>query len=172
MGAGKSTVGRRLATKLQRPFFDLDHYIEKQTACQITDIFTHQGEEQFRQLESESLRQLLHRHDEPLVLATGGGAILREQNRKLMRAQGIVIFLAASWETIYQRLANNNSRPLINPHHNHNPTAADEKKKREKIKDLLTSRKPFYNFHDLKIVTDHKDIETIVQEIITKLVPT
>ncbi len=110
MGSGKSSVGRRLAKKLHSELIDLDDYIVEKAGKTIPDIFAEQGEEGFRELESTALREVLGRR---AVIATGGGAIIREENRALLKNHPPVIWLKASPEFLAKRIDGDSNRPLI-----------------------------------------------------------
>ncbi|MFN7949959.1 MAG: shikimate kinase [Blastocatellia bacterium] len=111
MGSGKSTVGQALADLLGRPFVDLDTRIEAITNRSIPDIITSDGEERFRQIESETLRQTAQMSN--AIIALGGGAITRAENRRLILDEGISIWLDAPFETCWQRIQQDeNVRPL------------------------------------------------------------
>lgn len=130
MGCGKSTVGRLLAKKLQRQFRDVDTVIEEKAGMSISRIFEVEGEEGFRKREAEVLTELL---DKPsLVLATGGGAVLKKENRELFLQKGTVVFLKADPKVIYQRVSGNDQRPLA------------KGKTAEELAALYESRMPFY----------------------------
>lgn len=110
MGSGKSTVGRLLAKKTNRRFVDSDAVIAERAGMPIPRIFQTEGEEGFRQRETAALKELL---TEPsMVLATGGGAVLRPENRELFLHTGIVVFLKASPDVIYRRVSDSHDRPL------------------------------------------------------------
>ena len=111
-GSGKSTVGRDLAGRLELPFEDSDQLIEQQIGCSITDYFDREGEQAFRDIE-ESVIQKLTTNAGAGILATGGGAVLREVNRTRLRAAGHVIYLHASPEEIFRRVRRSSSRPLL-----------------------------------------------------------
>jgi len=164
MGSGKSSVGRELATLLQRPFIDLDKYIEKQTGLSITEIFTREGETSFRRLEQQALKTVLTYP--PLVLATGGGTIINEDNRRLMQNHGYIIFLDASRDTIVKRTAASSSRPLLL---SEEKTRADKSFRQQKIKDLLKQRRPFYEICHLKILTDNLSVNQVARRILQRL---
>lgn len=112
MGAGKTEVGARLAGALGRPFVDLDHEIEALTGHSIPDLFTIEGESGFRDIEQHALEAVLAAAT-PLVVATGGGAVLRWSNRELMRARGVVVWLRAEPRTLMARLGGGAGRPLL-----------------------------------------------------------
>ena len=111
MGAGKSTVGKRLARHVGLPFADSDELIRERTGVDIPRIFDVEGEAGFRAREHTVLRELLT--GPPLVLATGGGAVIQPENRALMRDHGIVIYLRTSVAEQYRRTARDQSRPLL-----------------------------------------------------------
>ena len=102
MASGKSTVGPVLAKQLDRPFLDLDRLIEEKAGCTIGELFESRGEESFRRRESEILREAAE--GEPAVIAPGGGAIIRQENRELMRQRGISIWLDAPFELCWRRI--------------------------------------------------------------------
>jgi shikimate kinase len=111
MGAGKTTVGRQLAKRLQRRFLDSDHEIEARTGVRIPVIFEIEGEAGFRRRESQVLAELAREKD--LVLATGGGAVLALENRRCLRESGLVVYLHAPPEILYERTRHDRNRPLL-----------------------------------------------------------
>lgn len=131
MGVGKSTVGKRLAKKLNLEFYDSDQEIVKKTGVDIATIFEYEGEKGFREREENILKELCKL--KPIVLATGGGSILSIDTQKLLTSSGIVFYLKASIESILNRSKNETSRPLLN-------TA----NKRETINNILKQRTPLY----------------------------
>jgi shikimate kinase len=114
MGCGKSTVGRHLAERLGWSFFDTDHEIEAAEKTTIADIFERRGEEEFRRIEREILRQHVRwvERGRPAVLALGGGAFVAEKNRDLISANGLTIWLDCPFEVIQRRVAKASHRPL------------------------------------------------------------
>ena len=112
MGTGKSEVGRRVAQQLQRAFVDMDALIEAREGRSIPEIFAQEGEAYFRQREAEVIRELAEQ--EGLVIATGGGALIPEENRRRMAENGVIICLWADEETLIRRLAGDTHRPLLN----------------------------------------------------------
>lgn len=138
MGAGKSTVGRRLASKLGRPFVDSDDEIEKAAGLSVADIFALHGEEEFRRVERKVLQRLLD--GPPQVLATGGGAYLNDDTRALMRKHAITIWLNADLETLWKRVSRRNHRPLLR-----RPDA------KEVLSNLFDERRPIYELADLTV---------------------
>lgn len=111
MGAGKTTVGRQLAKRLDRRFVDVDHEIEARTGVRIPTIFEIEGEPGFRQREKQALVDLAQEGD--LVIATGGGVVLAEENRHLLRNSGVVIYLDAPPALLYERTRHDRNRPLL-----------------------------------------------------------
>src|SRR5690242_7263721 len=110
-GSGKTTVGRQLARRLRLPFFDSDHVIEERLGCPIRDYFAREGEAAFRDLEQQVIAQLAQGPD--AVIATGGGAVLREANREALRSAGHVVYLRSSPEELHRRLRHDTTRPLL-----------------------------------------------------------
>lgn len=140
MGAGKTTVGRRLAAKLRVDFFDADEEIEASAHMRISDIFEAYGEEAFRDGERKVIERLLD--SPPHVLATGGGAFMNEQTRALIKARATSIWLKADLELLVKRTANRNHRPLLR--------TGDP---REILSKLLDQRAPTYAQADLTVAS-------------------
>ena len=153
MGAGKSSVGRVLAGKLECTFIDLDAEIVARAGRSINEIFATDGEAAFRVLESECLEHVLHRG--VAIIATGGGAVTTETNRALMRASGVVVNLTAPFDRIVERLSGTTNRPLY---------AGNDPAKRAKA--LMEQREQFYNDADIRIDTDGKSVEDVAAEIL------
>lgn len=153
MGAGKSTIGRVLAAELHLGFRDSDKVIEDRTGADIPWIFDMEGEEGFRDRESAVLDELSKNQD--MVIATGGGIILRPQNREIMKSSGYVCYLTASIEQLVERTARDKKRPLLQVE---NP--------RQKIIDLVALRDPLYrDAADFIINTDRRSPKLVAQEI-------
>jgi shikimate kinase len=153
MGAGKSTIGRLLATELHFAFRDSDKVIEDRTGADIPWIFDMEGEEGFRDRETAVLDELVD--ETQMVIATGGGIVLRQRNRELMKASGYVCYLTASIDQLVERTARDKKRPLLQVD---NP--------RQKIIDLLTLRDPLYReAADFIVNTDRRSPKSVAQEI-------
>ena len=112
MGAGKTTVGRHLARKLGRPFLDSDHEIVERTGVPIPTIFEIEGEEGFRKREVQTIAELSMQSG--IVLATGGGAVIKPENRRQLRETGWVVYLDVPPELLYERAGQDRNRPLLN----------------------------------------------------------
>jgi len=111
MGAGKTTIGKLLAKKLKKTFYDTDHEIEKKLGVKVSVIFELEGEEGFRKRETQMINELTSKKD--IILATGGGAVLSEENRRLLKERGKVIYLNAKPQQLAKRMAFDKDRPLL-----------------------------------------------------------
>ncbi|HTV78410.1 MAG TPA: shikimate kinase [Steroidobacteraceae bacterium] len=157
MGSGKSAVGRILARLVDAPFMDSDAEIERHTGVDISYIFEREGEARFRQRERETLEALTA--IEPLVLATGGGAILLPENRERLAKHGCVVYLITSVEQQAHRVSHARHRPLLA---NVDPE--------QKLRSLMLEREPLYSsIADYKVTTDGRKIQAVAEEIITAL---
>lgn len=153
MGAGKSTVGRFLAERLGYEFIDSDHEIEERTGVTIPMIFDIEGEAGFRQREIAVIDELTQRPN--IVLATGGGVVLAEDNRRALRSRGFVIYLRSSVESLVQRTKNDRNRPLLQ-------TGDPE----TVIRQILEARDPLYvEIADLVIETQQVSVFRVVKHI-------
>jgi len=148
MGAGKTSVGRFLAKRLNKTFYDCDQEIERRTGVKIPVIFDIEGEPGFRAREMAILRELVELHD--IVLATGGGAVLTENNRDLLKQNGTVVYLRATIDELWRRTRHDRNRPLLQ--------TADS---RATLQQLLEQRDPLYR------ETAHIIIETGDQNLAT-----
>ncbi len=154
MGSGKSTIGKLLASRLSLSFVDLDKVIVSQEGITIPDIFGTVGEAGFRKLESKCLAEVL-RKSKSQVIATGGGAILSEANRELMKQSGIIVWLDADVEVLAKRITGDSNRPLL---HDVNPL--------EKMKALTEQRNPWYaEIADLHLDTGKLSAKEAVDKI-------
>lgn len=157
MGAGKTTIGKKLARKLEVQFVDTDEMVETQTGRKISDIFAEDGEAFFRNLETDMLHQLMQR-EERCVIAVGGGLPMQPVNRSLLKELGKVVFLEADIEALMQRLRGDTSRP--------NLQGGDL---RERIETLMDQRLEVYlETADIRVSTDTQGFSQILQEIVEK----
>ena len=157
MGAGKTTIGRHLATMLHKRFVDVDQEIEKRTGVSIPVIFEIEGEDGFRRRESAVIEELTR--DTDIVLATGGGAVLLEENRKVLKERGIVAYLQADIETLVERTRRDRNRPLLQTD---NP--------RGKIEELLQQREPIYReIADVIINTGQRAPSSVARDAAVRL---
>lgn len=158
MGSGKSTVGRALAKRLKYAFVDTDAYIEEKANMSISDIFSDRGEDCFRQMETEAIRELM-KENRHTVFATGGGMPLRKENADLLNLLGETVYLQASAGEVYERLKGDTKRPLLQ---------SEDPMKR--IVELMGERQMLYEaaaaYH---ICVDAKTVDVIVDEILYKL---
>jgi shikimate kinase len=156
MGTGKTAVGKELARLLDMKLIDVDTEIERSRKMNINEIFKQSGEQRFREIETEMIKMISGNRN--VVISTGGGAVLRQENMDALRENGIIICLTATPETILQRTSNSDDRPLLRVE---NPF--------EKIKGLLDFRKPYYEKADIVIDTEEKNPLLIAEEIIEKV---
>ena len=157
MGAGKTAVGKRLASKLKMNFFDTDENIEKVSGMNVGKIFTDYGEVRFRSEETLAVKRAAALKNS--VIATGGGAVLNPENFELLKGSGVVIALDASPEEIQRRVSKRNSfRPLLG-----------NDKSIENIISLLEKRIPIYQQADYRVDTTEKELEIVVDEIMEVL---
>jgi shikimate kinase len=150
MGAGKSSIGRRLASRLGIPFVDADTEIESAAGMTIPEIFDKHGEPYFRAGEARVIVRLLD--NGPQVLATGGGAVMDQSTRDLIHIKGISVWLKADIEVLMKRTKRRNDRPLA-----------------EKIKELLPAREPLYALSDITVHSRDEPHDTIVDEIVADI---
>lgn len=156
MGTGKSEVAKELSRLLGMRFVDIDREIELSEQRSISEIFARNGEKYFRQIETAAILQFSS--EQGVIISTGGGAVLREENLKALQAHGIIFCLTASPETIMFRTASNNNRPLLQ---------CDDRQAR--ISELLKERQPFYEKAGIMINTEGKTPLEVVNEIIGKI---
>lgn len=154
MGCGKTSVGIRLSYRFRKTFIDTDKWIEKQGEMTVSEIFEKYGEEEFRDRETNCLKQFVSEaHNQ--IIAVGGGLPIRAENRILLRKIGKVIYLRVSPEVVCDRLSGDTTRPLLS---GNNP--------QEKVRKLLEERKSLYeDAADMIIDVDNKSFETIITEI-------
>jgi shikimate kinase len=157
MGTGKTAVGKQLARLLEMPFIDSDAEIEHHAGVDIPYIFDREGEAGFRQRECEVLAELCRR--EGIVLATGGGAVLSPQNRKLLHETGVVVFLQTSLAQQLQRVGKGRGRPLLK--------GADLA---QRLTDLRAAREPLYReIADITLSTDSRRVPRVAELILVEL---
>lgn len=156
MGAGKTTVGRRLANRLGRRFVDSDEEIEAAAGMTIEDIFKTHGEADFRSGEVRVISRLLR--DPDIVLGTGGGAFINPETRALIKAQAVSVWIKADFELLFARVSRRSDRPLLKTT---NP--------RETLRGLIEARYPTYAEADVTIVSKDVPQDVVASEIITGL---
>ena len=157
MGSGKSTIGSIIAKRLNRAFQDSDDYIEDRTGVDIARIFDIEGEQGFRDRESNALVDLLSQNNQ--VIATGGGSVLRKENQKLLKQEGYIVFLDTSVKQQMQRLQRDKKRPLLQTE---NP--------KERLEALFVERHPIYlELADLVVKTDRRMARRLAADIIKQL---
>ena len=157
MGAGKSSIGKRLAKRMKRDFYDSDRVLEERTGVAISTIFELEGEQGFRDRETKTLRKLVQNNN--AVIATGGGVILQEKNRALIKSNGIAVYLQASVDTQLKRTRHDKKRPLLQTNN-----------RRAKLQALAEQRNPAYeSLADITIHTDNQSISNSISQIIEQL---
>jgi shikimate kinase len=164
MAAGKSTIGPILANTLGWNFFDLDKEIEKEEGLKVVEIFKQKGEEYFRGIETETLKRLSE--NEESIISLGGGAIASEENFKIIKSTGKIIYLKSSPEMAYKRLRFKKDRPAFVFENVEAPT---KEQFLERINELLDSRKQYYERCDFIVDTDSQSVGKTV-DIIAKFI--
>jgi shikimate kinase len=154
MGTGKSTLGKTLSKKMQKPFIDLDSEIEKTGGNSVSEIFDRDGEERFREMETEQLKQY-----SGSVVACGGGIVLKLENRHFIKENGIAILLTASMGELSQRLSDSDNRPLL----------ANDITEEALTKLWLERQLDYLNTADFTIETGGKNPEELSEEIILRI---
>ena len=157
MGTGKSTIARELAKTHQMNIVEMDEEIVRRRGKSIADIFKEEGEEYFRDLETALLKELQTKENQ--VISCGGGAVLREENVRVMKKNGCVVLLTALPQTIYERVKNNTDRPILQGNMNVEYIASLMEKRREK----------YEKASDIVIATDGKNVSQICEEMLQKL---
>jgi len=153
MGSGKTAVGKHLARLMRAPFRDSDAEVESRTGVDISYIFSREGEAGFRVREREVLEDITR--ESPIVLATGGGAILLEENRKVLQERGFVVYLRTSLEQQAERVRQGRNRPLL---HDVDPLT--------KLTELMQVRAPLYeSLADFSVATDGRKVHTVADSI-------
>jgi len=158
MGAGKTSIGRLLSKRSRRRFYDSDHVIEERTGVTIPTIFDLEGEQSFRDREEAVIAELARLSN--IVLATGGGAILRENNRQALCSSGIIVYLRGSVEDLWRRTRKDKNRPLLltdNP--------------RQKLEEIYSVRDPIYSsLADIIIETGNPSVQSLEQDVEARLI--
>ena len=158
MGAGKSSIGKRLAQQLKQPFFDSDQLIEEKTGVPISTIFELEGEKGFRHRETKILKELLT-DKENAIIATGGGIISAEENQRLLTEHSIIIYLQASVEAQINRTKHDKKRPLLQAEDRYST-----------LQELADIRNPLYeSLANITIDTSYQSITRSIEKIITEL---
>lgn len=156
MGTGKTEVGKELSSRLDLKLVDVDTEIEISQKMSIAEIFKQHGEQRFREIETEMIKEISRNKN--VIISTGGGAVLKHENMGVLKADGIVVCLMASPETILKRTEGNDARPLLQ---GKDPLGT--------IQDLLNFRKPYYENADIVVDTEDKTPHQIAEEIIKKI---
>lgn len=159
MGAGKSTVGQRLAERLDWSFVDLDDLIEREEGRTIPDIFRNDGEETFRELETQYL-ETMSRRPAPFILAVGGGAPIQSRNRDIMSETGVEVFLHVPFPVAFERIKQDEHRPLV----------PDGPGAEEELRSLWNERKDVYRRADWTIECDELEPDAVARRIETRLI--
>lgn len=157
MGAGKSTVARALVRKMNCPLVEMDEQIVKEQGMTINEIFDRYGEAHFRDIESQFILGLCGR--EPSVISCGGGVVVRPENAEYMKKSGRIVYLTAEPETVYERVRNNDDRPILKGHKNV-----------AYIAELMEKRRALYEAAaEITVATDGKTGEEIAGEVLNRL---
>lgn len=156
-GSGKSTIGRQLGRKLGLPCVDSDQVLESRLGCSIREFFEREGEERFRDIEAQVIDELTENHRG--IVSTGGGSVLREENRRRLKARGKVVYLHSSPEEVYRRVRHDKSRPLLQVS---DPMA--------RLRELYKARDPLYReAAHFVIETGRPSVVTLVNMIMMQL---
>jgi len=156
MGAGKTSIGRRLAKELQLPFVDIDQEIEKEQGLAVSEIFDLKGEKEFRDMELKTIKRVLEGPRQ--VMATGGGAFINDEIRKLIKEKAISVWLKADIDVLVERVSRKNTRPLL-----------EKGDKKAIMADLMAKRYPIYEEADIIVQSDDGPHNIVVDKIINKI---
>lgn len=149
MGSGKSAIGRRLSYFLRMPYYDMDKEIVRREKMTIPEIFEQKGEDYFRRIETEFLRDF---RDEFCIISTGGGVAMNAENRRIMRQTGLVLFLDASFPDIWKRIHKDKNRPIV------------QRSTKQELEDLFYQRRRYYKSSThISIRTEGRSIRQIVE---------
>ena len=152
MGCGKSAIGKRLAKKIKLPFVDLDTKIEQEAKMPVKEIFEKYGEDYFRKLEVKIAKQVIG--DNQVILATGGGAFINDEIRKLIKEKCISVWLKADLDILLKRVSRKRTRPLL-----------ENGDKKEILKNLMDKRYPIYEQADITTHTGNETHEVVLRRI-------
>ena len=167
-GVGKTTVGAKLAQKMEASFFDIDAEIVKKENKEIVDIFRIKGEQYFRYLEVEMTQKVSNKRNKKKVISLGGGAFENKEIRHCVKEHGIAIYLSACQQKIFKRIKSKTNRPLLkNNDKQEKMSAADLKKQ---IQTLMSARLENYKKADIRVAIQSKTVSQLVNEIYGKLV--
>ncbi len=166
MGSGKSTIGPILANSLGYSYIDIDREIELLTQKKVTDIFLEEGEPYFRTVERSVLEK--NRNQHRCVISLGGGTIADEINFKIIRPSGLLVYLKADPEHIFQRLKHKTDRPILKAD---DGTILKDDELRRRIRSVLDAREPFYNRADIVIETTSRRVGLTVDEVVRRITP-
>ena len=164
MGSGKTTIGKKIARKIERPFFDCDQEIEKQTNCSIPDIFKYEGEPKFRKYEQQIISELAGIL-QPAVIALGGGALMQGQNLETVKKHGQLVYLKSHPDLIWQRVRLNRNRPLVIS----GQKVLSKEEFDQKISGLMADREKGYLAADIIIDCGRKKADELAEMIIAQL---
>lgn len=165
MGAGKSTIGKLLADKLNQPFIDLDERIEEQAGNSIPKIFDEEGEEYFRKLERAAVLDIIR--DEHGVVALGGGSLQNQHILDHVKLNGLLIFIETPFSVILDRITENPDRPLLL---DENGNMKEEELLREELRNLYHERLPLYEQAELQVNSrNYESTEELVRDLIKKI---
>ena len=157
MGAGKSSVGRRLRRRMGLPLLDIDEVVASYFGMSISEIFAEHGEKTFRKAETEALRRI--RTEEQTIIITGGGIVLRKENVEILRSQTVIVWLDGDEETLFARASREQNRPLL-----------QTKNPRKTFSQILAARRPLYaNIANIRVDTSVLTDEEVAVAILAKL---
>lgn len=155
MGSGKTAIGKRVSFGTKLPFYDMDAEIVRKTGMKIPEIFEKYGEEYFRQLETDFLKEF---RDEYCIIATGGGVAMREENREIMRQTGLVFYLNAPFKDIWRRISTDKNRPVV------------QRSTRAELEQLYNARAPQYiEASHIRVETEKRSLRDITSYIIFQI---
>ena len=155
MGSGKSSVGRRLAKKLNLPFIDGDQEMEKAAGLSLVDVLKCFGEEEYRAAEERVMKRLLQ--GEPCILASGGGSFVSEQTRKIAKDKAITVWLKADVDVLYHRTTGRKHRPFLR---------GNDERLKDKLERYISEEYPFYSEADIMVETREEQVDNTVERVL------